>query len=201
MFIGHVLATRDVLPPIGNVLYEFVIAGNGIFIRAKRTGLEAMIPYSNTPIQGLAFVRPYVRMAGRVPEILVHAALGQAWRELPNEILFWFKYQEQKRTWQLVRPAQTNGTARCCPADLYDPQGAEALIDLHSHNTMQPSFSTIDDADETGFRIYAVIGDLPERPAILVRVGIYGHYANIPASWVFAIPAYLTDAREERSGR
>lgn len=197
MFIGYVLATREALPPIGNFLFEYVIAGNGLFLRARRTGLEAMIPYCQTPLQGLAPVRPYVRLAGRVPLTLIQAALVQAWRELPNEVLFWFLYREGPRLWNLVRPAQTNGPAGCRPADPFDPQGAQALIDLHSHNTMPPAFSAIDDADEKGFRIYAVLGDLPARPALLVRVGIYGRYAVLPADRVFEMPSYLQDAGKE----
>jgi hypothetical protein len=38
-----------------------------------------------------------------------------------------------------------------------------------------------------------VIGRLSTRPSILVRVGIYGHFWEIPAAWVFQVPPGVSD--------
>ena len=67
------------------------------------------------------------------------------------------------------------------------------MIDLHSHARFAPFFSPVDDRDETGFRIYAVIGSLNKVPAISVRVGVYSHYYSIPASTVFELPKGICD--------
>jgi hypothetical protein len=73
--------------------------------------------------------------------------------------------------------------------------GPSTVIEVHSHHRMGPFFSSTDDAEErAGFRIYAVIGTQPSRPSILVRVGIYGHFYNIPACWAFDLPAGVSDA-------
>jgi hypothetical protein len=69
-----------------------------------------------------------------------------------------------------------------------------ALIDLHSHALMDPFFSRTDNKDEQGFRIFAVIGKVNEKPLILVRVGVYGNYWNIPADLVFELPGEIRDA-------
>lgn len=82
--------------------------------------------------------------------------------------------------------------------DPYHPIYGRLYIEVHSHHTMAPFFSATDDRDEIGFKIYAVIGRLDTRPAILCRVGIYGHYQEIPASWVFEIPAGIEDELEAR---
>jgi hypothetical protein len=71
------------------------------------------------------------------------------------------------------------------------------LIDLHSHGRLSPFFSLTDDRDETGFRLYAVIGNLHRKPTITMRVGIYSHYFNFPASTVFDLPDGIRDMYEK----
>ena len=51
------------------------------------------------------------------------------------------------------------------PTDPFDREGATAFLDVHSHNNMEPYFSTDDDKDENGFRLYAVFGLLDSRPS------------------------------------
>ena len=69
MFAKYILAETDTLPAIDPTsLYEFVLAGNGVFVRARRCGLEAMIPVSTCEIRGLQPVEPYVRLeTGKIP--------------------------------------------------------------------------------------------------------------------------------------
>jgi hypothetical protein len=68
---------------------------------------------------------------------------------------------------------------------------------------MRPFFSRTDDRDETGFRIYAVIGDINFHsnvpPSIRVRVGVYGHFWPIPAASIFNLPSFLRDAEFRES--
>jgi hypothetical protein len=83
------------------------------------------------------------------------------------------------------------------PCDRHDQSGTRALIDLHSHARLSPFFSPTDDQDETGFRLYAVIGNLHREPTITMRVGIYSHYFNFPASTVFDLPDGIRDIYEK----
>ncbi|HEX7395755.1 MAG TPA: hypothetical protein VF313_12585, partial [Anaerolineaceae bacterium] len=78
VFTKYILAETDALPAIGPTsLYEFIITGNGVFVRARRCGLEAMIPISTCKIRGLQPVKPYVRLeAGRVPLICMQVILA-----------------------------------------------------------------------------------------------------------------------------
>ena len=41
---------------------------------------------------------------------------------------------------------------------------------------MRAYFSDTDNRDETGFRIYGVMGEIFSNPQIRMRVGIYGHF-------------------------
>jgi PRTRC genetic system protein A len=202
MFINHIIAAsgKDLRCP-SQCLYEYVVGSNGVFVRAKRPGLEAMIPVSRCypePIKGLEPLEPYVRLQGKVPEKLVTQALLWSIQALPNEALVWFGIDIASQNWTARRPEQYQRKMSVKPTDPFDEFGATALIDLHSHNSMPPFFSTADDRDETGFRIYAVIGSIHpdgnEPPAIRVRVGIYGHVWTLPAADVFNLPPYLVDA-------
>ena len=193
VFTKYILAETDTLPAINPAsLYEFVIAGNGIFVRARRCGLEAMIPVSTCEIRGLQPVEPYVILeAGRIPLICTQVILAEFQSDLPNESLFWVRLEDKK--WKVIKPRQIADENSVHPVDPFDPAGAAALLDVHSHNTMEPFFSTDDDKDETGFRIFAVFGLLDTQPCVMARVGIYGYCWRLDAGDVFILPEGVRD--------
>jgi hypothetical protein len=98
-------------------------------------------------------------------------------------------------------PEQFVTRSSAAPCDQHNPAGTNALIDLHSHARFAPFFSPVDDRDETGFRIYAVIGSLNKVPAISVRVGVYSHYFRIPASTVFELPQGICDLYDKEDSK
>jgi PRTRC genetic system protein A len=193
VFTKYILSETDTLPAINlTSLYEFVIAGNGVFVRARRKGLEAMIPISMCEIRGLQPVKPYVRLeAGRIPMIYTQAILAEFQSDLPNESLVWVRVEDKK--WKVIKPEQIANEYSVHPADPFDPAGAAALMDVHSHDTMEPFFSTDDDKDETGFRVFAVFGLLDTEPSVMARLGIYGYYWRLDAGDVFILPEGVRD--------
>jgi PRTRC genetic system protein A len=193
MFTKYILAETDTLPAIDPAcLYEFVMASNGVFVRARRCGLEAMIPVSTCEIRGLKAVKPYVRVeAGKIPLICTQTILAEFQRDLPNESLIWVKLEEKK--WRVIKPEQIADENSVRPVDPFDPASIAALVDVHSHDTMEPFFSTDDDRDETGFRIFAVFGLLDTQPCVMARVGIYGYYWRLDAGDVFVLPEGVRD--------
>jgi PRTRC genetic system protein A len=194
MFTKYVLAETDTLPPIDpSSMFEFVMAGNGVFVRARRKELEALIPVAKCEIRGLQPVQPYVRMeAGKVPLVCTQAILAEFQRDLPNESLVWLKLDGGR--WKVVKPPQVTNGYSVHPVDPYAPDGAAAFMDVHSHDTIEPFFSTDDDRDETGFRIFAVFGLLDKQPCVTARIGIYGYYWHLDAGDVFVLPDGLQDA-------
>lgn len=192
--VQHLIVQADGrLPCIPECLYAYVMAGNGFFMYAKRNGLEVLIPLLRATIAGLPPLEPFVHMP-RVPAILMHDILHDSKEILPNEILFWFNFDSDRQDWNVVAPRQICRPASVYPVDKSDPLGIKALIDLHSHALMEPFFSTTDNKDEQGFRIFAVIGRVNQQPQITVRVGVYGNYWNIPASTIFDLPEEIRDA-------
>jgi PRTRC genetic system protein A len=190
-FIQHAIVHNDgTLPELPLCLYAYILAGNGIFVKAKREGLDVLIPVCQTRIAGLPPLTPYVKLPCRVPENLLLTALELSRQVVPNEILFWFNRDED---WRMDIPLQVARACSVVPMDHMDVRGTRALIDLHSHGVLLPFFSPTDDRDEQGFRIYAVIGEVDTTPGIRVRVGVYGHYFDVPASEVFEVPTELLD--------
>ena len=193
IFTKYILAETNTLPAIDPAcLYEFVMAGNGVFVRARRCGLEAMIPVSTCEIRGLKAVKPYVRLeAGKISLICTQTILAEFKSDLPNESLVWLKLGDGKL--KVIKPRQIADENSVHPVDPFDPAGATALLDVHSHNTMEPFFSTDDDKDETGFRIFAVFGLLDTQPCVMARVGIYGYCWRLDAGDVFVLPDGVRD--------
>jgi PRTRC genetic system protein A len=203
--IGHMLMEQPTLPAIPWPR-GYVIARNGIFAWARREGLEALILVATppAPIGGLYPARPYVRLAyppvdvWLVSEMLRLAKEARSPEGSPVEILFYLSFDSQ-RGWQLTVPAQEREVARVAPhMDAFDRAlYADTLIEIHSHHRMLAFFSGTDTADEQGFRLYGVLGRVDGEthhvPEIRLRIGIYGHFWEIPAASVLALPAGVTD--------
>ncbi len=193
--VQHLIVNSDgSLPDYPECLYAYILAGNGVFVSARRPGLEALIPVVSCRIAGLPDLAPRVDLPQRVPAPLLAHALRFSQQVFPSEALFWFNWIG---AWYLHIPDQRVTNTSVVPSDRHDRAGTRTLIDLHSHARFAPFFSPVDDRDETGFRIYAVIGDLDRTPTTCVRVGVYSHYFNIPASTVFELPAGMIDIHEQ----
>lgn len=179
------------LPPLPPGLYQYVLAGNGLFVRAERPGLSACIPSAPGEVRGLPALDPSVVLPSKVPYSFLWSMLDFSRQASPNEILFYLLHDpalEFFLSWKLVIPNQVQAESSVHPVDPFNPHGQAALIECHSHHNMGAFFSSADDKDETGFRIYAVLGEINTRPVIAVRAGIYGHFCPIPAHWVFELP-------------
>jgi PRTRC genetic system protein A len=202
--INHSFATEEKLPEMGAYLYEYVTAANGMFVRARRKGLEAMVRIAPMYdlVRGLAEVQPYVTLDGRVSMRSLARMFEVAYRAGRREALFYLDSD-----CKLSIPEQEAGSSSVSPVNPY-AGGAETLIEVHSHHAMRAFFSAADDRDETGgFRIYTVLGNLAgDKPEMLTRVGIYGHFWEIPSEWVYEMPGGIVrdleteDNWEVRSG-
>jgi len=173
------------IQPKPGKMYQYMMAGNGLFLRASRTNLTAQIPlaFTDKPVRGLPDATMNVDLIHKVTPGMLGRIISLSRQNLPNEILFYLNFAT---VWRLHCPEQTNTPGHCEPVNPFNQASQTALIEVHSHGSMRAYFSATDDRDETGFRIYVVIGKLDATfPEIMVRVGIYGHHCVIPASLVF----------------
>ncbi|MGD2184454.1 hypothetical protein [Lusitaniella coriacea] len=59
-------------------------------------------------------------------------------------------------------------------------------MEIHSHHHLPAYFSAQDDTDESGCKIYGVLGTIFTRPALRLRVGLYNRqFWEIPTNWAF----------------
>lgn len=194
-------------PTIGQ-LYDYIFAADGIYLCARRPGLNIFFQIGWCPIRGLAPVEPAARMftlppvpAEYLQKILDRSIEACVQNGEPIEALFHLIWKEEERRWRLDKPPQEATAVSVRP--LEDEAGSSydlATIELHSHHQMEANFSGTDDDDEQGFRVYAVIGELFTSPKIRVRIGCFGHFHELPAATVFDLPSSITDAyREEEN--
>ena len=207
--VNYLIAQLGIpLPPITASLYEYILSGNGVFVRGARREFTAQFCIAPCDVRGLAELETQIEM--RVPRVpveqvrsMLHLAQhAQGPHGEPVEIIFHLLLDDGM-TWRVVIPEQVQLPSSAKPLD--DSAGSsysQAVIEVHSHADMPAWFSTFDDYDETGVRIYAVLGRIFERPEIRVRVGLYGFRCEIPASLIFEMPSELRDrvAAETDSG-
>lgn len=198
--VSHIVVDGAV-PPVEAQMYEYLYGADGAYVRARREGLEACIRLAEYEARGLAPVSTSFALDGpRVPREIVRAIVAASETMMPKEALFYLALDGDR--WDLTFPPQHATSASVRPTE---PGGGaaygRALVEVHSHHAMEARFSGTDDADETGFRLFAVVGSLSTAPQIRVRVGIYGHFWEIPAEWVFELPSGLDCAVEANERR
>jgi PRTRC genetic system protein A len=176
----------DPLPANNALAYQYILAGNGIFIRAETRFFEAILPVAPCAVRGLAPLRHHFRLkVPRIPVRLLDTVLTDARRARRpdgglNEVLYQFHHHG--RTVQAKKPPQRTTGVSVMAASGNDPA---ILCDLHSHGNMRAFWSSTDDADEQSARIFVVVGKLDMEPEIRLRVGVYGYWQPLPVTAVF----------------
>ena len=180
------LTTADPLPPWAAAGYDYIMAGNGLWKRARNRHCSACLRLARANVAGLPELAGYLALAGpKLPGRLLWVALEDArrrsWRE-PVEAMYHVYRHDDGRV-RLAYPPQENGAARSAYQGGSDPA---IIMDVHSHVQMAAFFSGTDDRDEMGFRFYAVMGRIFTRPEIRLRLGIYGDHWELPITALFA---------------
>jgi PRTRC genetic system protein A len=176
----------DPLPANNALAYQYILAGNGLFIRAETHFFEAILPIAPCIVRGLAPLRHHFRLkVPRIPVRLLDTILTDARRARRpdgglNEVLYQFHHHGQ--TVQVKKPPQQTAATSVLATGMDDPA---ILCDLHSHGNMRAFFSRIDDADEQATKVYIVIGKLDTELEIRLRVGVYGYWQPLPVTAVF----------------
>lgn len=168
--------------------YQHIHAGNGVFVRARRKGLYAIVPISDEGEDFCIPLEPVVELENKISESAIEQIYIDFVKSLPNERLAWVTSNIE-----VIFPAQLATPGMVKPLDEFDPLIENVLFDVHSHNTMEAYFSGQDNKDESkGFRVFIVIGKVGTlRPQIKARVGVFGHFMDVPISAVANIPSHL----------
>jgi len=177
------LVARDGVPFRKGLAFDYLLAGDGIYLVADSDALDVRMPIAGCEVRGLPPVYPSCNLKhGRIPgwiwDAIVWAAHIGYMRG--HEVLLTVRF-DPSVGYRLTVPSQVVGPAHV----VYRPT-ADAILEIHSHGPHAAAFSPTDDADEQGLRLYGVVGRLgTERPEVALRVGAYGHFLAVPWETVF----------------
>jgi PRTRC genetic system protein A len=193
--------------PITAPLYEIVIARNGVFKRARRREMKAVVELSAFAVEipELAAGKSNVELIEKIPaslfsEIQAHARnstdaanftenLYAVCRDSETGDFFWREVSRRRSFGSTIARDE-------------DPAYQTAVLEIHTHPPGCREFSSQDDRDESGkFRLFGILVDIhTKKPALRLRVGIYDSFWEIPVELVTdAPPENLTDlVKQER---
>jgi PRTRC genetic system protein A len=177
------LVARDSVPTRQGLAFDYLLAGDGVYLATGNDDLDVRVPLAGCNVRGLLPVYPACNLKhGRIPQWIWDAIVWAAHvgyisgREVLLAVTF-----DPNIGYRLTVPPQVAGPERV----VYRPPTA-AVLEVHSHGPHPAVFSSTDNADEQGLRLYGVIGRLDSRrPEIALRIGAYGHFLAVPWATVF----------------
>lgn len=186
--IHHRFYHGGALPPLDKP-YEYIVAANGVFIRATDDYVSTCfcVCPMPAPVRGLAPLTGFVSLkVPRIPlELLVpllrHARSQPAAGGSLSESFY--RIHRLAQGYRLTIPPQVGTSCRVTSAG---DGGPDVILEIHTHGTASAYWSATDDADEQGFRFYAVLGRLHQpTPEMRLRLGVYGYWLPLPLRLLF----------------
>jgi hypothetical protein len=171
--------------------YDFVLAGNGVFVEAEGPLLAARLQIGKADVRALApsdtrVVLRHGRIPGHLFKLGLDVLLADPSRERYVAIVW-----QTNAGYQLKVPEQDRGSGGIQNIALPENR----VFEMHSHPGMGAYFSGTDNQDEQGFQIFGVVGWDPdeerprvisEYPQVLLRVGLYGYFEELAWAKVFS---------------
>jgi len=179
--VGYLQNTPEGLQGEPGFFYNYILAENGLFIRAQGPLLEATVRIVRADVRGLAPLTESVELTyGKIPWYIHSLALSvfatDPWREHYLAVVW-------DRGYHLKMPVQDGERAGVSYERL-----PHTVLDIHSHSLMTAFFSGTDNRDEQGLRLYMVMGEMDTLfPEVRLRVGVYGYFAPLELEQVFGV--------------
>ncbi len=125
--------------------------------------------------------------AGKIPGSLFCEILRFFRKDPRKEAAVQIFYDDKTDSYELHFPKQY---AEACSVvfdrDMLLEEKKVLVMDAHSHGRMNAFFSSVDNRDEKGTRLFLVLGRIDgEVPAWKLRAGIAGHYKELALTDVF----------------
>jgi len=162
------------------VFYDYILATGGVYLRAKNNHIAATVCIASCEIRGLEPLKEDIQLLhGRIPLYLLYMALSNLIAKPDIE-------QYLAITWDgscILKIPPQQATAGSVTYETMP----NTVLEIHSHTGEVPAqFSPIDDIDEQGFCLYAVVADTHNLcPTVELRLGIYGYFLTLSQSEIF----------------
>ena len=179
--VGYLLNKREGLEGDPGLFYNYILAGDGLFIRAENPLIKGTLCISPVNIRGLAPLDKQIELVhGKIPRRLYDLALSVLMAGSDREQYLAITWENEYR---LRMPGQERNGASVQYETL-----PSSIMDIHSHRRMDAFFSNTDDSDEKGLRFYAVVGRLDTLlPEVELRLGVYGYFAPLSIEDIFNV--------------
>ena len=197
-FVEHKIASSDT-ESITAIKFEYLLAGNGLFIRAKRREFSVCLALwrgvvKNLPVAASGIVWNKPQIPARIWQEILETARSASEPSDFKEDVFIIFWSEADGDWKWFKVSRERSWAATIADDTLEEYG-EACIELHTHPPGAIHFSLADDEDESGkFRLFGILTDVhAPKPKIRFRCGVYEYFVQIPASYVSEMPAEIVD--------
>lgn len=143
-------------------------------MRKRPEGMTSLPGLPNSPAESKVELR-----MGRIPRRLYDLAISILFADSERERYLAITWEGEYR----LRLPPQEGNA----SGVEYERLPSSVMDIHSHGTMGAFFSSTDDRDEKGLRLYMVVGKLHTLfPEVKLRLGVYGYFATVRIEEVFA---------------
>ncbi len=185
--VGYLMNRPEGLVGDRGLYYDYIIGANGVFIEAESPLMSARIAVADCDIRGLAPVERKLSLTyGSIPQRFFDLALDLFLSDITSEHYVAVIGDAGYRFYVPVQEKNSGGVT-------YEV-GDAVVIEMHSHGKMGAWFSGTDNKDETGLKLYGVVGNLNATPIVRLRVGVYGYFEELP--WKEVFDGSLTAAAE-----
>lgn len=185
--VGYLVKHQEGLQGERGAFYDYVVAGNGVFVETEGSLMAARVPVAEGKVRGLQDTEAKIVLRhGLIAAHLFDLALNVMLADWHNERYLAIAWRDDQ--YRLLDPRQEGGGAGVKYLRLDG-----VVLDLHSHCEMPAFFSPTDNRDEQGLKLYGVVGKLDERPQLKLRAGVYGYFHELPWDQVFSGPLQGVD--------
>ncbi len=178
--VGFLTNSLTGLEGEAGVFYSYILAADGLYLRAKNPQLAVSVCIAAQEVRGLAPLKEEIQLLhGKIPLYFLNLALSILCIKPDIE-------QYMAITWQGNYSLNVPSQVQTAGSVTYETLPG-TVLDIHSHVGGVPAhFSGIDNRNEQGLCLYAVVGDLRDLcPTITLRLGIYGYFMPLEKEDVF----------------
>ena len=179
--VGYMLHKEEGLSGEPGLYYDYIIAENGLFIRAQNPLIKATACISSVEIRGLPPLEEQIELVnGKIPGRLYDLSLAIL---MANSEMEQYLAITWENGYRLTAPFQERSEASVKYHTL-----PSLIMDIHSHGYFEAFFSGTDNKDEQGLRFYMVVGRLDTLlPEVELRLGAYGYFVPLGIEDVFDV--------------
>jgi hypothetical protein len=178
--VGYRVNTHQGLTGDSGIAYDYVLGSNGLYLRAKNHHVAVTVCIAPQEVRGLAPLKEEIQLLhGKIPLYFLNLALSILCIKPDVE-------QYLAITWQGNYSLNVPSQVQTAGSVTYETLPG-TVLDIHSHVGVVPAhFSGIDDRDEQGLRLYAVVVGLRNLfPTMELRCGVYGYFVPLGKGDIF----------------